>query len=206
MIQVKEVCVESFIEASRATKAGATRIELCDNLTFGGTTPSFGTIKKCLEKLAVPVMVMIRPRGGDFNYSQEEFEIMQEDILQCKELGADGVVFGLLNANKTIDEERTKLLVQIARPMLVTFHKAIDETINMMDSVAFLKEIGVERALSSGGKKTALEGRKILNWMIELAAPQLSIVVAGKVTYENFEEIRKKIPSGEYHGRRLVVF
>ena len=206
MIQVKEVCVESFIEASRAVKAGATRIELCDNLTFGGTTPSFGTIKKCLEKFAVPVMVMIRPRGGDFNYSQEEFEIMQEDILQCKELGADGVVFGLLNANKTIDEERTKLLVQIARPMQVTFHKAIDETINVMDSLAFLKEIGVEIVLSSGGKKTALEGRKILGQMIELAAPQLSIVVAGKVTYENFEEIRKKIPSGEYHGRKLVLF
>jgi copper homeostasis protein len=206
MIQVKEVCVESFNEALKAINAGATRIELCDNLTAGGTTPSFGTIKKCLEKLPVPVMVMIRPRGGNFNYSQEEFEIMQEDILQCKELGADGVVFGLLDANRNVDEERTKLLVQMARPMQVTFHKAIDEAANIMDSVAFLKEIGIERVLSSGGKKSAADGRKTLNRMIELAAPQLSIIVAGKVTYENFDEIRKKIPSGEYHGRRLVAF
>jgi copper homeostasis protein len=206
VIQVKEVCVESFDEASKAVEAGASRIELCDNLIFGGTTPSFGTIKKCLEQLSVPVMVMIRPRGGDFNYSKAEFEIMQEDILQCKELRAYGVVFGLLDENKNIDEERTKLLVQLSRPMQVTFHKAIDETVNIMESVALLKEIGVDRILSSGGKKSALEGRKILNRMIELAAPQLSIVVAGKVTAGNFEEIRKKIPSGEYHGRRLINF
>ena len=206
MDPVKEVCVESFEEALRAVEAGASRIELCDNLTIGGTTPSYGTIKKCLEKLAVPFMVMIRPRGGNFIYSADEFEIMQEDILLCKELGVNGVVFGVLDENGNIDEERTRFLVQISKPMQITFHKAIDVSQNILDGVAFLKEIQVDRILSSGGRDTALQGAEILNRMIELAAPQLTIVVAGKVTVLNFEEVRKRIPSGEYHGRRLVNF
>ncbi|MEI7422508.1 MAG: copper homeostasis protein CutC [Prolixibacteraceae bacterium] len=206
MEPVKEVCVESYDEAIRAVSAGATRIELCDNLTVGGTTPSFGTIKKCLEKLPVPFTVMIRPRGGNFIYSAEEFEIMQEDILQCKELGVYGVVFGLLDERGNIEEEKTRFLVQIAKPMQVTFHKAIDVSRNILDGVAFLKEIQVNRILSSGGRDTALQGSGILNRMIELAAPQITVIVAGKVTAENFEEIFRKIPSGEYHGRRLVTF
>ena len=206
MNTVKEVCVESFNEAIKAIDGGANRIELCENLTSGGTTPSYGTIKKCLDKLNVPVMVMIRPRGGDFNYSQEEFEIMQEDILICKDLGVKGVVFGILNDAGNIDEERTKLLVQLSRPMQVTFHKAIDVAQNILESLVLLKELGVERILSSGGKKTALEGQKVLNQMIELASPQMQIIVAGKVTYENLEEIKSKIHSHEFHGRRLVSF
>jgi copper homeostasis protein len=206
MDPVKEVCVECFNEAIRAIEAGASRIELCENLAVGGTTPSYGTIRKCLEKLPVPFMVMIRPRGGNFTYSKDEFEIMQEDILQCKKLGVYGVVFGLLDERGNIDEERTKLLVQISKPMQITCHKAIDDTRNILDSVAFLKEIQVDRILSSGGRDTALQGSTVLNRMIELAAPQLTIIVAGKVTFENFEEIRKKVPSGEYHGRRLVDF
>ena len=206
MNPVKEVCVESFDEALRAVSGGASRIELCDNLTFGGTTPSFGTIKKCLSELSVPIMVMIRPRGGNFVYSAVEFEIMQEDIRICRELGANGVVFGLLTAAGEIDKERTVRLIQLSGPMEVTFHKAIDSATNLLESVAFLKEAGVDRILSSGGQPTALEGRNLLNRMIELAAPDTAIIVAGKVTYENFEEIREIIPSSEYHGRRLVEF
>lgn len=206
MNPVIEVCVESFDEALRAVKAGATRIELCDNLSAGGTTPSYGTIKKCMEKLSVPVMVMIRPRGGDFTYSQDEFEIMKEDILLCKELGVAGVVFGMLDRKGNIDEDQTRTLVQLSKPLRVTFHKAIDCSDNILGGVVFLKKIGVDSILSSGGVETALEGHKTLNKMIEVASPELSIIVAGKVTWENFEEIRKKIPSGDYHGRRLVAF
>lgn len=206
MNPVKEVCVESFEEAIRAVKAGATRIELCDNLAVGGTTPSYGTIKKCLEKLAVPIMVMIRPRSGNFTYSQDELEIMQNDILVCKELGVAGVVFGILDGNGNINQEQTLEFVQLSKPLNITFHKAIDNTVNILDGVAFLKKIGVDRILSSGGKDTALEGQTTLNQMIELASPQLSIIVAGKVTCQNLTEIQKKIPSGDYHGRRLVKF
>lgn len=203
---VKEVCVESFSEARNAVMAGATRIELCENLAVGGTTPSFGTIKKCQEKLAVPVMVMIRPRGGDFNYSADEFQVMLEDIRCCRELGVEGVVLGLLDDSLEIDQERTRQLVQMARPMTVTFHKAIDLVKNMLEATLLLKAIGVDRILSSGGKETALEGAGTLNQMIELGAPVLKIVVAGKVTHENFQEVQQKIHTHEFHGRRLVSF
>jgi copper homeostasis protein len=206
MNTIKEICVESYDEAVKAFRAGASRIELCENLAVGGTTPSFGTIKKCIEKLTVPVMVMIRPRGGNFNYSQDEFEIMKEDILKCKDLSVQGVVFGLLDETLNIDVPRTKQLVQLARPMQVTFHKAIDESSDIFESVASLKEIGVDRILTSGGQKTAAQAMKTLNRIIQIAGSQLSIIVAGKVTHENFEEIRKMIPSNEYHGRNLLPF
>jgi copper homeostasis protein len=203
---VKEVCVESFQEAFVVAASGATRIELCDNLAVGGTTPSYGTIKRVINDLTIPVMVMIRPRGGDFCYSPDEFDIMREDILMCRELGAVGVVFGLLNPDQTIDIERTKELVELARPMQVTFHKAIDDTNDILLSIRQLMEIGIDRVLTSGGKPTAMEGCETLLKMIEIAGDELNIIVAGKVTWENFEEIRQLIPSKEYHGRRLVEY
>ena len=206
MNPVKEVCVESYQEAIAAVAAGATRIELCENLSCGGTTPSYGTIKKTMEKLQVPVMVMIRPRGGDFCYSTDEFEIMREDIRMCNLLGATGVVFGLLKRDNRIDVERTAELVELADQMPVTFHKAIDDSHDLLESVAQLKKIGISRILTSGGKPTAIEGSETLRKMIGIAGYQLKIVVAGKVTVDNFEEIKLLIPSDEYHGRRLVKF
>ena len=206
MNPVKEVCVESYQEAIAAVAAGATRIELCENLSCGGTTPSYGTIKKTMEKLQVPVMVMIRPRGGDFCYSTDEFEIMREDIRMCNLLGATGVVFGLLKRDNRIDVERTAELVELADQMPVTFHKAIDDSHDLLESVAQLKKIGISRILTSGGKPTAIEGSETLRKMIGIAGDQLKIVVAGKVTVDNFEEIKLLIPSDEYHGRRLVKF
>jgi len=202
----KEVCVESYQETIAAVTAGATRIELCENLSCGGTTPSYGTIKQVTDKLHVPVMVMIRPRGGDFCYSEDEFEIMKNDIQICRQLKATGVVFGLLNQDHTIDVERTARLVQLAKPIQVTFHKAIDESTDLLLAVSQLKEIGVNRILTSGGEATAIEGSKVLNEMIRIADNQLKIIVAGKVSWENFEEVKKLIPSTDYHGRRLVKF
>ena len=201
---VREVCVESFQDAFVVVAAGATRIELCDNLSVGGTTPSYGTIKQVISKLTVPVMVMIRPRGGDFCYSDDEIEIMRHDIQVCHKLGVYGVVLGLLRPDHTIDIERTKELVELARPMQVTFHKAIDDSIDILLSIRQLKNIGIVRVLTSGGKPTAVEGRETLLKMIEIAGDEMNIIVAGKVTWENFEEIKQLIPSNEYHGRRLV--
>ena len=206
MEPVKEVCVESFRETLAAIASGATRIELCEHLACGGTTPSYGTIRQVTEKLDIPVMVMIRPRGGDFCYSEDEFEIMCHDIEICRQLRATGVVFGLLNPDQTIDIERTANLVQRARPMEVTFHKAIDESKDILYAVKQLKNIGVDRILTSGGEPTAVEGSELLLKMIEIAGDQLKIIVAGKVTWENFDEIRELIPSSDYHGRRLVKF
>ncbi len=203
---VKEVCVESFREALTVLTAGATRIELCEHLSVGGTTPSYGTIRQTIEKLQVPAIVMIRPRGGDFCYSPDEFEIMRHDIEICRQLGAYGVVFGILNPDQTVDIARTKELLTLARPMQVTFHKAIDDTTDLLLAVSQLKTMGIDRILTSGGQPTAADGSETLLKMIEIAGDQLKIIVAGKVTWENIDEIRHLIPSSEYHGRKLVKF
>ncbi|GAA6324659.1 copper homeostasis protein CutC [Fusobacterium ulcerans] len=201
---IKEVCVESFSEALAAEKRGADRIELCDNLYLGGTTPSYGTIKMAMEKLSIPAFPIIRPRGGDFYYSKEEIEIMKEDIKICKSLGAKGVVLGVLTADNKVDFETLKELVDLASPMEVTFHKAVDELKDPVEVIDKFVEIGVKRILSSGTKETALEGKDILNAMIKKAAGRITILIAGKVTNDNLDKVVAAIPSSEYHGKKII--
>lgn len=201
---IKEVCVESFSEALAAEKRGADRIELCDNLYLGGTTPSYGTIKMAMEKLSIPAFPIIRPRGGNFYYSKEEIEIMKEDIKICKSLGAKGVVLGVLTADNKVDFKTLKELVDLASPMEVTFHKAVDELENPVEVIDRFVEIGVKRILSSGTKETALEGKNILNAMIKKADNRIIILIAGKVTNDNLDEVVAAIPSTEYHGKKIV--
>jgi copper homeostasis protein len=201
---IKEACVENIGEAIAAEKAGASRVELCDNLSVGGTTPSYATIKFCKQQLHIPFLVMIRPRGGDFVYNKLEFELMKEDVLVCKLLGADGVVFGLLNPDHTIDLKRTRELVEYAKPMQVTFHKAFDEVANPVASMESLIEVGIDRILTSGTKATALEGQAVLNELILKSNNRIKIVVAGNVTDSNLEKVRQLIPSSEFHGRKIV--
>ena len=198
-----EACVGSYKEALLAVERGANRIELCENLYEGGTTPSYGTIKK-IRELAIPAFVMIRPRGGDFCYSQSEIEIMKEDIKICKELGVLGVVFGVLTEDNRIDYPLLKELVALSKPMSITFHKAIYEVDNPEDDILKLAEIGVDRILTSGKKTTAFEGAKLLNNFIKIAQNKIKIVVCGGVTYENFEEVNRLIPNTEYHGKKIV--
>lgn len=201
---IREVCVESYLEAINGEKNGAERIELCDNLEVGGTTPSYGTIKKTIESVKIPVFVIIRPRGGNFCYSNEEIEIMKNDILVCKKLNVSGVVLGVLDRDNNINYSITKELTTLAKPMSVTFHKAIDEVKNPILEVEKLADIGVNRILTSGTKTTAIEGKDIINEMIIQSKNKIKIVVAGKVTKENLENIKKLIPNDEYHGRKIV--
>lgn len=201
---IKEACIENFTQALAAQQAGADRVELCENLAVGGTTPSYGTIKACMEKLEIPPFVMIRPRGGDFTYSAEELEIMQEDIDRCKELGVPAVVFGLLTADGEIDVANTRMLVERARPMQVTFHKAFDELANPLAGIDTLVELGVDRLLTSGTKATAKEGTEILNQLIERANGKLTIVAAGKVTSDNLADLSQAIQTTEFHGKAIV--
>ena len=201
---IKEACVESLIDALEAEKRGADRIELCDNLSQGGTTPSYGTIKVALSTLKIPVFPIIRPRGGDFYYTPAEIEVIKEDIKVCKSLGTKGVVLGLLTKDKKIDLEVLSQLVELAKPMEVTFHKAIDELEDPTLVIDELINIGVKRILSSGTKPTALEGKDMLNKMIEKAGDRLTIVVAGKVTKEILPEVSSLIPAKEYHGKVIV--
>lgn len=201
---IKEACVESLIDAIEAEKRGADRIELCDNLSQGGTTPSYGTIKLALSTLKIPVFPIIRPRGGDFYYTPAEIEVIKEDIKICKSLGAKGVVLGILTADKKIDFKTLAEFIELAKPMEVTFHKAIDELEDPTLVIDELINLGVKRILSSGTKPTALEGRDILNKMIEKAGDRLTIVVAGKVTKEILPEVSSLIPAKEYHGKVIV--
>lgn len=201
---IKEKCIGSYMEAIEAQRLGADRVELCDNLEEGGTTPSYGTIKMVVRDLTIPVFVIIRPRGGNFIYTKEEIEIMKEDIEICKKLGVNGVVLGALTNDKKIDYEVMKELVKCAKPMFVTFHKAIDEVGNPVAEIKKLADLGIDRILSSGTKLTALEGEKILNEMIREGQDRIIIVVAGKVTKDNLNEVLKRIPAKEYHGKKIV--
>ena len=201
---IKEACVESFEKALEAQNNGADRIELCENLSVGGTTPSYGTVKICLEKLNIPIFPMIRARGGNFVYSKDEIEIMKEDIKVFKDLGVKGVVLGCLTSDNKIDLELTKTLVNLAYPMEITFHKAIDEISNPLDYIDDLVNIGIKRILTSGGKATALEGKDLINEMIKKSNGRLKIVVAGKVTKENLNELSNLISADEFHGKLIV--
>lgn len=201
---VKEACVGSYSEAVSAEKRGADRVELCDNLDVGGTTPSYGTIKTTVEKLKIPVFVMIRPRGGNFCYNKNEIEIMKKDIELCKTLGVKGIVLGVLTKNDEIDYPLLKELINLAAPMEVTFHKAIDDLENPVLEIKKLAEIGVKRILSSGTKAKALDGKDILNKMIAEANCDITVIVAGGVTTDNFDEVSKEIVSTEYHGKKIV--
>ena len=201
---IKEACVESFEKTLEAQNNGADRIELCENLSVGGTTPSYGTVKICLEKLNIPIFPMIRARGGNFVYSKDEIEIMKEDIKVFKDLGVKGLVLGCLTSDNKIDLELTKTLVNLAYPMEITFHKAIDEISNPLDYIDDLVDIGIKRILTSGGKATALEGKDLINEMIKKSNGRLKIVVAGKVTKENLNELSNLISADEFHGKLIV--
>ena len=201
---IREKCIGSFLEALEAQELGAERVELCDNLTEGGTTPSYGTIKMVVEKLNIPAFVIIRPRGGDFYYTPEEIEIMKEDIKICKELGVKGVVIGALNRDNTINYDAIKDMIDLDKQMSITFHKAIDELENPVTEVKKLANLGVNRILTSGTKETALEGENILREMIKEAGEDIIIIVAGKVTKDNLNEISNLIPAKEYHGKKIV--
>ena len=188
------------IESCRlAQSAGAHRIELCDNPGEGGTTPSYGFIKAARQILNIDLFPIIRPRGGDFLYSDDEFEIMKTDIQVCKDLGCDGVVFGILNHDATIDITRCKILVQLAYPMSVTFHRAFDRVTNPTQALEDVIACGFERILTSGFYPTAMEGKENLKKLIELADERIIIMPGSGLRSENILEISQKTGSVEFH-------
>lgn len=199
-----EACVGSYEEAKKAEEKGADRIELCDNLSEGGTTPSYGTIYLAKKNLNIPIAVIIRPRGGDFVYSNDEFEIMKRDIMLCKELGVETVVLGILNRDNTIDIERTRELVNLAKGLKVTFHMAFDEIDNKIEALDQLISMGIHRVLTKGCKSCAEEGKLVLKELVEKSEGKITILVGGKVTYENYKELSDFIECKEVHGSKIV--
>jgi copper homeostasis protein len=202
---IKEACVETFEEAITAEKRGANRIELCSDLANDGLFPSVELMQLTISALKIPVMVMIRPRAGNFIYSDDEIGEMKAEIDLAKKAGAAGVVFGLLTSGNKIDIKNTRILADYASPLPVTFHKAIDELENLVDGVIDLLRIeNIKRILTSGGLPTALEGLETIRKMIEVAGNQIIILVAGKVLDTNVKEIQKLTGAKELHGRRIV--
>lgn len=201
---IKEACVGSYLEAKSAVAKGANRLELCDNLKEGGTTPSFGTIQLAQQTLNVPLAVMIRPRGGDFIYSDDEIDIMKRDIKVCRSLGVEGVVFGVLTHDHQIDVKKMTELIQCALPMKVICHMACDEVENRDWMIEQLMELGVDRVLTKGGKQHALAHLDELKRMNEQANGRIVIVAGGGVTSDNYHEIIEKTGIQEVHGTRIV--
>lgn len=202
---IKEACVESLAEAKLAQEKGADRIELCSDLANDGLTPSFDLMKKACTQLNIPVMIMARPRAGNFVYTDAEVAQIKADIDLAKKAGASGIVIGLLTPENSIDVINTRLLAKYAQPLPVTFHKAIDELENPVEGVKILKTIpNIKRILTSGGKPTALEGQKTIRKMIVEAEGKITMLVAGKVLNSNVDEIQKLTGTTELHGRRIV--
>ncbi len=194
-----EVIIDSVESAMNAQKGGADRLELCANLVEGGTTPSIGMMKMCNDSVSLPINVMIRPRGGDFFYSENEFSIMKEDIKVAKELGLNGVVLGLLKTDGCVDVIRTKELVEYSRPMEVTFHRAIDMTPSLEDALEDIIKTGADRILTSGGKQKAEFGIDIVAQLVEKADGRIVVMVGSGVNDENISKMISGTSATEYH-------
>ena len=180
-----EICTFSLESCLNAQLAGASRVELCSGMYDGGTTPSAALIRMAREKLSIQLYVMIRPRGGDFLYSDLEFELMKEDIHYAKSCKADGVVLGILNADGSVDVERTRELVELAAPLKVTFHRAIDMTRNMEEALEDIIQAGCYRVLTSGGRNTVNEGLAQIRALAEQAKGRIQIMAGSGVNAEN---------------------
>ncbi|MBN3034431.1 MAG: copper homeostasis protein CutC [Bacteroidales bacterium] len=196
---VLEVCANSTESALAAQAGGAGRVELCGNIPEGGTTPSFGTIKTARNLLTLKLHVIIRPRGGDFCYTDTEFGIMKEDILMCRELGVDGVVFGILLHDGPVDVRRTGHLAELARPMSVTFHRAFDMARDPSEALDAVIGTGACRILTSGGRNKAADGLDTISRLVQKAGERIIIMPGSGIHEGNIREIRERTGASEFH-------
>lgn len=187
-----EICTNSYQSAINAETAGAQRVELCSELAVGGITPSYGLLKKVMNKLSIPVHVLIRPRSGDFTYSNAEFEIMKTNIELCKELGCAGIVSGILRDDFTIDLERTNELIQLSKPLSFTFHRAFDWTPNPKNAIKELISLKVNRVLTSGQESSAEKGIAVLKELQEITGNDLIVMPGGGINPENAELFKEQ--------------
>ncbi|WP_422359735.1 copper homeostasis protein CutC [Reichenbachiella sp.] len=202
---VKEACIKSFEGAKKAEELGATQIELCGRLDLDGITPDMSLVEEVLNSLSIHTKVMVRPRGGDFVYTEEEIDVMAVTIEFLKKMDVQEIVLGLLTKQNNIDLLATKKLAELAAPMKVTFHKAIDELKDPVEGVRQLLSIPeITGVLTSGGKPTAKEGAKVIKRMIDAGQGKIQIIAAGKVTNTNLDDIDELISADAYHGKLIV--
>ena len=196
-----ESAVETLDSALAAERAGADRIELCDNLDEGGTTPGPALIASVAERTTLRVFVMIRPREGDFVYTDDEFEQMIRDIEFVGGMGIAGIVTGALTSDGRVDVERTRVMVQAAGDLPVTFHRAIDSAVNLPAALEDVSEAGASRVLTSGGAATALEGADVIRALVDQARERISVVAGGGIREHNARDVIARTGAREIHAR-----
>ncbi|MFZ0661918.1 MAG: copper homeostasis protein CutC [Acidobacteriaceae bacterium] len=195
-----EICVESVESAIAAELGGAQRVELCSALTEGGLTPSLGLMRAVRSKIKIGVHVMIRPRAGDFLYSDDDFTVMRDDIAQAAQCGMDGVALGLLDANGDVDVPRTRELVELASPMEVTFHRAIDMARDIERALEDAIEAGADRILTSGAEPSAMMGRHRLRELVHASDGRIAVMACGGIRADNVRQIAQATHVVEYHA------
>src|SRR6266849_8513067 len=201
-----EIAVESVEVALDAERGGAHHIELCADLASGGLTPSVDAMRRARERLRIPIHAMIRPKPGDFIYDEKCFEEMRREIALAKDEGMNGVVLGILCADRSVDVAATRALVELARPMEVTFHRAFDASRDLLEALEEVISTGATRVLTSGGAKDALSGVHVLRELVRAAGERITVMPGGGIRSENIAEVRSASGAREFHsGLRTVV-
>lgn len=194
-----EVCCYNLESAVNAETAGADRIELCANRYQGGTTPSYGMLEVVRKYIRIPVFAMIRPRGGDFLYGKDELEVMLHDIQMAKELGMEGVVMGVLRKDGQVDIEVMRRLIEITKPLEITFHRAFDLTPDPMKSLEDLISLGVDRVLTSGQQSSAYEGLEVIKSLVETSQGAISVMPGAGISEDSVLQILQHTGAKEFH-------
>jgi copper homeostasis protein len=200
-----EISVETLEAALAAERGGADRVELCGDLSVGGVTPRVELVRAVRAQVRIPIFSMVRPRAGDFVYSGTEFSEMRRSIADAKECGMDGVVLGILTKNHRVDVERTRELVEFAKPLPVTYHRAFDEAADLRQALEDVIQSGAKRILTSGGAKSALEGAALLAKLIEAAGDRVGIVPGAEISALNIEQVAQQTRAREFHSGLSAV-
>ncbi|MCF8253753.1 MAG: copper homeostasis protein CutC [Bacteroidia bacterium] len=203
LVQLEIACFD-IDSAITAEKAGAQRVEICVNKTADGLTPPLEMVQKLSQHIKIPMRIMIRPRAGNFQYSDDEFIEMQNQIKEFKNLKIEGFVVGILDENKKLDTFRNKQLIDLAYPLPCTLHKAFDEIENQIEALEMAVEIGFNCILSSGGKQNCMEGSEMLSQLLEAAKNKITIMPGGGIRSTNLKELKQQIPSQWFHSSAII--